>query len=102
MYLIVNFIMKLPLVVKKDMILVVWNGLFKIAHLVAITKEMSVESLTKLFRDNVQKLYGLSESVILDRRLQFAVDLTKELNKMLGIKTKLSTLFHLQIDSQTE
>ena len=53
MYLIVNFIMKLPLVVKKDMILVVWNGLFKIAHLVAITKEMSVESLTKLFRDNV-------------------------------------------------
>ncbi len=36
MYLIVNFIMKLPLVVEKDMILVVWNRLFKIAYFVAI------------------------------------------------------------------
>ena len=30
------------------------------------------------------------------------VELTKELNKMLGIKTKLSTIFHLQMDGQTE
>jgi len=29
-------------------------------------------------------------------------ELTKELNRMLEIKTKLSTAFHLQIDRQTE
>jgi len=34
--------------------------------------------------------------------LQFAVELIKELNKMLGIETKLSTLFHLQTNSQTK
>jgi len=38
---------------------------------------------------------------MLDGGLQFAVELTKELNKMLGIRTKLSTVFHLQTDGQT-
>ena len=37
-----------------------------------------------------------------DRGLQFAVELTKKLNRILGIKTKLSTVFHLQTDEQTE
>ena len=37
-----------------------------------------------------------------DRGPQFAAGLTKELNKMLGIETKLSTAYHLQTDRQTE
>ena len=37
-----------------------------------------------------------------DRRPQFAAELTKELNRMLGIKTKLSTVFHSQTDGQTK
>ena len=37
-----------------------------------------------------------------DRGPQFVVELTKELNKMLGIKTKLSTAFHPHTDGQTE
>ena len=37
-----------------------------------------------------------------DKGPQFAVELTKELNRMLGIKTKLSTTFHPQTDRQTE
>ena len=37
-----------------------------------------------------------------DKRPQFAVELTKELNKMLGIRTKLLTAFYLQTDGQTE
>ena len=48
------------------------------------------------------KLHGLLESVVLDRGPQFAAELTKELNRMLGIKTKLSTAFHPQTDGQTE
>ena len=38
----------------------------------------------------------------MDRGPQFAAELTKELNLMLGIKTKLSTAFHLQTDRQIE
>jgi len=48
------------------------------------------------------KLYGLPKSVILDRRPQFVVELTKKLNKMLEIKIKLSKFFHSQTDGQTE
>ena len=38
----------------------------------------------------------------MDRGPQFVAELTKELNRMLGIRTKLSTAFHLQTDGQTE
>jgi len=55
-----------------------------------------------LFRDNMWKLYGLLESMVSDRGLKFAAELIKELNRMLGIETKLSTSFYLQTDSQIE
>jgi len=47
-------------------------------------------------------LYELPESVISDRGLQFVVELTKELNRMLGIEMRLSTAFYPQIDGQME
>ena len=37
-----------------------------------------------------------------DRGPQFTAELTRELNRMLEIKTKLSTAFHPQTDGQTE
>ena len=40
--------------------------------------------------------------MISDRGLQFAAGMTKELNKMLGIETKLSTAYHPETDRQTE
>ena len=55
-----------------------------------------------MFRNNVWKLHSLPESIVLDRGPQFAAELTKELNRMLGIETRLSTAFHLQTDGQTE
>jgi len=101
-HLTVDFIMKLLLVAGKDAILVVYNRLSKMMYFVATIEETLVKGLVRLFRDNVWKLYGLPESVILDKGPQFAMEMTKELNKMLGIKTKLSTSFHPQTDGQTE
>jgi len=71
-------------------------------HFVTTTKVTSVEGLARLFQDNVWKLHGLPESVVLDQGPQFTVELTKELNRMLGIETRLSTAFYLQMDGQTE
>ena len=102
MHIMVDFITKLLVVAGKDAILVVCDRLFKMTHFVATTEGTSVEGLARLFRDNVWKLYGLPESVVLDRRPQFAAGMTKELNRILGIKTKLLTAFHLQTDRQTE
>jgi len=101
-YLMVEFITKLLLVAKKDAILVVCNKLSKIMHFVTTIEGTSVEGLARLFRDNVWKLHRLLESIVLDKRLQFAVELTKKLNRILGIKTKLSIAFHPQTDGQIE
>ena len=102
MHLTVDFITKLPVVAGKDAILVVCDRLSKMAHFVAMMEGMSAEGLARLFRDNIWKLHGLPESIVSDRRPQFAAGLTKELNRMLGIKMKLSTVFHPQTDRQTE
>ena len=101
-HLTVDFITKLLVVAGKDAVLVVCDRLSKMMYFVATIEGMSAEGLARLFRDNIWKLHGLPESVVLDRGPQFAAELTKELNRMLGIKTKLSTTFHLQTDGQTE
>ena len=98
----VDFIMKLPVSKGHDSILVVCDRFSKMSHFVAMTEKMTAEGLARLFRDNVWKLHRLPESVILDRGPQFAVGLTRELNKMLGIETKLSTAYHPETDGQTE
>ena len=72
------------------------------SHFVATTEKTTAEGLARLFRDNVWKLHGLPESVISDRGPQFAAGLTRELNKMLEIETKLSTAYHPETDRQTE
>jgi len=101
-HLTVDFIMKLLVVVGKDAILVVCDRLSKMTHFVATTEGTLVEVLVRLFRDNMWKLHGLLESVILDRGPQFAAELTKELNRMLGIETRLLTVFHPQTDGKME
>ena len=94
--------MKLPIVAGKDAILVVCDRLSKMVYFVATTEGMLVEGLARLFRDNMWKLHGLLESVVSDRGPQFAVELTKKLNRMLGIQMRLLTAFHPQTDRQIE
>jgi len=67
MYFIIDFITKLPLVVGKDIILVVCDILSKMAHFIATIKETSAKGLVRLFRDNIWKLYRFLESILLDR-----------------------------------
>ena len=67
-----------------------------------ITEKTTAEELARMFRDNMWKSHGLLESMILDRGPQFVAGLTRKLNKMLGIETKLSTAYHPETDSQTE
>jgi len=97
-----DFITKLPLAQGYDSILVVVDRLTKMVHFVPTTEKISAEGLARLFRDNVWKLHGLPESIILDWGPQFVAGLMRELNEMLGIKSKLLTAFHPQTDGQTE
>ena len=71
-------------------------------YLVATIKGTLAEGLARLFRDNVWKLHGLPESMVSDRGLQFTVELTKELNRMLELEMRLLTVFHPQTGGQTK
>ena len=99
-HLTMDFITKLPIVARKDAILVVCNRLSKMMYFAATTERTSVEGLVRLFRDNIWKLHGLPESVVSNRSPQFAAELMKELNKMLGIKMRFLTVFYPQTDGQ--
>ena len=101
-HILADFIMKLPLAQGYDSILVVCNRMTKMAHFVPTTERTSAEGVARLFWDNVWKLHGLPESIIIDRRVQFVAEMIKELNCMLGINTKLSMAYHPQTDDQTE
>jgi len=101
-HILADFITKLPLAQGYDSILVVVDQLTKMVHFILTTEKTSAEGLVRLFRDNVWKLHGLPESIILDRGPQFAAGLMRELNRMLEIMSKLSMAFHPQTDRQME
>jgi len=89
-----DFITKLPIAQRYDSILVVVDKLTKIVHFIPTTEKTLAEGLARLFRDNMWKLHGLSESIISDRGPQFIAGLMRELNQMLGIESKMSMAFY--------
>jgi len=93
-YISADFITKLSLAQGYNSILVVVDQLTKIVYFMPTTEKMSAEGLARLFRDNMWKLHGLPKSIILDRGPQFTVGLMRELNRMLGIESRMSTAFH--------
>jgi len=74
----------------------------KMAYFVPTTERTLVKGVARLFQDNVWKLHGLPESIIMDRGAQFVAGMMRELNQMLEIDTKLSTAYHPQTDGQME
>jgi len=70
-----DFITKLPLAQGYDSILVVVDKLTKMVHFIPTTEKTTAEGLARLFRDNVWELHSLPESIISDRRPQFAAGL---------------------------
>jgi len=63
-----------------DSILIVYDKITKIVHFVPTTEKTSAEGVAKLFWDNVWKLHGLPESIIMNRKTQFAAEIIKKLN----------------------
>ena len=98
----VDFITGLPEAQGYDAILVVCDRFTKQVHIIPTTKETNSLGLVHLYWDHVWKLHGLPNMVISNHGPQFVLGFMKELNKILGINTKLSTAYHPQTDRQTE
>ena len=63
----VDFNMKLLILRDHNSILVVCNRFLKMLYFITMTKKIIAEGLARLFRDNMWKLHGLPENMILDR-----------------------------------
>ena len=77
-----------------NLVLAVVDRLTKMVHFISTMEKILAEGLARLFRDNIWKLHELPKSIISDRGSQFIVELIRKLNKMLGIKSKMSTAFY--------
>ncbi len=60
------------------------------------------EEITKIHRDEIWKLYGVSRKILSNRGPQIASRFIEELMKALGTKKMLLTAYHSHIDGQME
>src|SRR6266850_4727836 len=97
-----DFIVKLPECQGKDAVLTICDHFTKQVHLIPTNEATSAEGLARLFRDHVWKLHGLPKAIVSDRGPQFAATIMKDLNNLLGIKTRMSTAYHPSTNGQTE
>ena len=63
---------------------------------------MTTEQLAQLFILHIYCYYGPPDSIVSDRGPQFVSAFWKAFYSILGIKLKLSTAYHPQMDGQTE
>ena len=98
-----DLIMDLPLVDRCNSILVVVDrGNTKGAILILTTKTLMQGGVEQLLLDNLYKQFDLPDKILSDRRPQFAAMAFKELLKLLGIKSNLTTAYYPQTDRATE
>src|SRR5271154_7275993 len=85
-----------------SILVVVDQGLSKGVILIPCSKTLTTDGMTKLLLDNLYKRFGLPDKIISDRGPQFAAQSFKELLKLLGVQSALSTAYHPQTDGTTE
>jgi len=85
-----------------DAILVIVDRFMKIIRLKTTTMNISLERITKIYKDEIWKLHGVPRMILSNRGPQFASKFMEEFTKVLGTKRKLSMVYYLQTDGQTE
>ena len=63
---------------------------------------MTQEGAGQLLLDNLYKRFGLPDKMLSDRGPQFAAMAFRELLKLLGIESNLTTAYHPQTDGATK
>ena len=97
-----DLITQLPESLGYTAIFVVVDQFTKMIRIAPTFNEITAIGVARLLRDILWSEHGTPEVVISDRGTQFAAEVMRELNKMLRIKTTLSTAYHPQTDGQTE
>ena len=76
--------------------------LSKQAHFIPTHITISVVNTTKLFFKEIFRLHGRPKTLISDRDVCFTSKLWTSLFKLMNVGFNMNTVFHPQIDGQTE
>jgi len=71
-------------------------------RLKAITTNISLEGIAKIYRDKIWKLHRTPRKILSDRRLQFVSKFIEEFMKALRTTRQLSIVYHSQTNGQVE
>ena len=82
--------------------MVIVDRFIKMIQLKITTTNVSLEEITKTYRNEIQKLHGVPRTILSDKGPQFASRFIEELIKALGTKRMLSMAYHPQTNGQTE
>jgi len=82
---------------------VIIDRFIKTAHFLPLrTEGMTVPDLAAIFAREVWKYHGLPADIVSDRNSRFTSETWKEFLRLLGIRPRMSTVFHPQTDGQRE
>ena len=82
--------------------MVVVDWFTKMAHFIGLETNATARDVADTFLKEVWKLHGLPSEIISDMDAKFSGEFWESFCKSLGIKRKMSTAYHPQMDGQTE
>ena len=85
-----------------DCLWVVIDRLSKQAVSIPCYKTVTARRIAELYVEHLYRHRGAPRSIVSDRGPQFISSFWKEFTRILGVKLKLSTVFHPETDGQTE
>nr|GEY44854.1 reverse transcriptase domain-containing protein [Tanacetum cinerariifolium] len=98
-----DFVTKMPKTTTgQDTIWVIVDRLTKSAHLLPMREDDTLEKLTRQYLKEVVSRHRVPVSIISDRDGRFTSNFWKSLNKALGTRLDMSTVYHLETDGQSE
>jgi len=87
---------------RMDAIVVIIDRFTEMIQLKATTMNISLEGITKIYRNNIWELHGVPRKILSDQGPQFTLKFMEEFTKALGTKRQLSIAYHPQTDGQME
>jgi hypothetical protein len=98
-----DFIVGLPLMERRhDSIFFVVDTLMKSAHFIPMRMTYQAPDIARFFMSNIVRLHGMPKRTISDRGLVFNGRFWTSFQEALGTQLNFSTVYHLEIDGQTE
>jgi len=83
-------------------VMVVLDRFTKMVHFIGLSTEATAKDVATVFLREVWKLHGLPTVIISDMDAKFSGDFWESLCKALGIKPRMSTAYHPQMEGQTK